>query len=368
MPDFPLARRVIHGAVAARVAPSVAVEIGDSAGVVWREAAGRLTYEPAAPPASAETVFDLASLTKVLATTPVAMRLVDDGRLGLDTRVADVVPDWRGADRAAVTVADLLAHSSGLPAHTPLYRSCSGRAAFERALCSEALAYRPQSASVYSDLGFILLGFLLERVAGEPLDRQFNRLRADVRDAGGQDSRCGPGTPPEIAFRPPAAWRERMAPTRPPTARLGRAHDENAAALGGIAGHAGLFGTAPAVGCLARAMLRTVSSAQGGSTLATDATAERFVRRADIPGTSRALGWDTMLPSSSCGRRMSARAFGHTGFTGTSLWIDPDAGIYLVLLTNRVYPEAGSADGVTALRRAFHDAVMAEGAFSNPSG
>jgi CubicO group peptidase (beta-lactamase class C family) len=368
MRDLPLSRRVIREAVAARVAPCVVAEIGDGERVLWREAAGRLTYEPDGPAASAETVFDLASLTKVLATTPIAMKLVDDGRLDLEVRVGDVVPDWRGADRAAVTVADLLAHTSGLPAHQPLYRSCSTKEDFGRAICAEALAYRPRGASVYSDLGFILLGFLLERVAGKPLDRQFDGIREAVWDVHTTASPSGPGALPEIAFQPPARWRERMAPTGPPSAPLGVAHDENAAALSGVAGHAGLFGTAPGVGCLARAMLRAVSGGTGGPTLATRATAERFVQRVDIPGSSRALGWDTMLPSSSCGRRMSVRAFGHTGFTGTSLWIDPDAGVYVVLLTNRVHPGAANADGVTALRQAFHDAVMTEGAFSNRSG
>jgi serine-type D-Ala-D-Ala carboxypeptidase len=368
MPDFPLSRRVIREAVAARVAPCIVVEIGNGEGVLWREAAGRLTYEPGAPAAAAETVFDLASLTKVLATTPVAMKLVDEGRLDLETRVGDVVPDWRGADRAAVTVSDLLAHTSGLRAHEPLYRSCSTKEDFERAICAEALAYRPRGASVYSDLGFLLLGFLLERVAGELLDRQFDGIRAAVWGGHTTASQSGPGATLEIAFRPPVGWHERMAPTGPLSAPLGAAHDENAAALNGVAGHAGLFGTAPAVGCLARAMLRAVSGAPDGSALATRATAERFVQRADIPGSSRALGWDTMLPSSSCGRRMSARAFGHTGFTGTSLWIDPDAGVYVVLLTNRVHPGAASADGVTALRQTFHDAVMTDGAFSNRSG
>ncbi len=368
MADFPLSRRVIQGAVAARVAPCVVAEIGDGAGVLWHEAAGRRTYAPAADAVSADTVFDLASLTKVLATASIAMRLVDDGRLDLEMPVAEIAPDWRGADRAFVTVADLLAHASGLPAHKPLYQSCSSREDFARAICSEPLTYAPRSASVYSDLGFILLGFLLERVAGEPLDSQFDRLCAAVWNAPRQDSRCCAGASPEIAFRPPADWHLRIAPTGPVGAPLGIAHDENAAALNGVAGHAGVFGTARAVGCLARAMLRAVSGAPGGSMLATHATARRFVRRAGIPGSSRALGWDTMLPTSSCGRHMSARAFGHTGFTGTSLWIDPDAGVYAVLLSNRVHPGAASVDAVTALRQAFHDAVMTEGGFSNQSG
>jgi serine-type D-Ala-D-Ala carboxypeptidase len=368
MPAFQLAQRVLDEAISAGVTPCAVAEVGDRTEAVWRQAVGRLTPDRSAPAASDDTVFDLASLTKVLAATPLAMQLVNGRRLDLRTRVAEIVPGWRGLDREAVSVADLLAHSSGLPAHQPLYRTCVGPAEFERAICSEPLAYRPASASLYSDLGFILLGFLLERVAGEPLDAQFERLRAGLDDAASRRDASGTARPLEVRFRPPAGWQDRVAPTRATISQLCVTHDENAAALNGVAGHAGLFGTAPAVGAVARAVLRAVLDAHGEPVLASRETVLRFVSRAGIPGSSRALGWDTMLPSSSCGAHMSARAFGHTGFTGTSLWIDPEAGIYVVLLTNRVYPESGSADGVNALRRAFHDAVMTEGAFSNRPG
>jgi CubicO group peptidase (beta-lactamase class C family) len=280
-------------------------------------------------------------------------------------RVADVVPAWRRADRAEVTVADLLAHDSGLPAHAPLHLSCLAKPDFERAISSEPLTHPPRSASVYSDLGFMLLGFVLERVAGEPLDGQFKRLCEALQDVGDWCSSSRTETIAEITFHPPAAWHARMAPTRSRPAPPGVAHDENAVALNGVAGHAGLFGTAPGVGWLARAMLRAVTGADDGPILARRETADRFVRRVGTPGSSRALGWDTMLRSSSCGSRLSARAFGHTGFTGTSLWIDPDAGLYFVLLTNRVYPEVRSAEGIRALRRAFHDAAVTDWAFSN---
>jgi serine-type D-Ala-D-Ala carboxypeptidase len=368
MPEFLLARRVIHDAVTSGVTPCAVAEIGDAHGMLWQEAAGRLTGDASARDASADTVFDLASLTKVLATTTLAMRLVEAAALDLAMRVAAVAPDWRGADRAGVTVADLLAHDSGLPAHAPLHRSCPAKQDFERAICSTPLTHAPRSASVYSDLGFMLLGFILERVAGAPLDSQFDRMY-EVLQAGHDENRSAlAGVKAEITFHPPVTWDARIAPTRSRPAPAGVVHDENAAALNGVAGHAGLFGTAHAVGRLARAMLRAVTGADGGSVLADRETAARFVTRVGTPGSSRALGWDTMLASSSCGSRLSPRAFGHTGFTGTSLWIDPDAGRYFVLLTNRVYPEVRSADGVRALRRAFHDAAMTDLAFSNRAG
>jgi serine-type D-Ala-D-Ala carboxypeptidase len=368
MAEFQRTRQVIREAVTSGVAPCAVAEIGDTHGIVWQDAVGRLTDDASAPGASAATVFDLASLTKVLATTMLGMRLAEAGALDLAMRVVDVVPDWRGADRAEVTVADLLAHDSGLPAHAPLHLSCLAKREFERAICSTPLTHAPRSASAYSDLGFMLLGFILERVAGAPLDSQFDGMCEAVQESGDRGSSVGTGTNAEITFHPPAAWNARIAPTRPPPTPPRLVHDENAARLDGVAGHAGLFGTARAVGHLARAMLLAVTGAEGGPVLASRETAARFVRRVGTPRSSRALGWDTMLPSSSCGSRLSPRAFGHTGFTGTSLWVDPDAGLYFVLLANRVYPEVRSADGIRALRRAFHDAAMADWAFSNRAG
>jgi CubicO group peptidase (beta-lactamase class C family) len=165
----------------------------------------------------------------------------------------------------------------------------------------------------------------------------------------------------EIQFAPPSLWRARIAPTEqdPWRGRLlvGEVHDENAAALGGIAGHAGLFGTAAAVGSYARHLLQVLDGRAG---VIRRATLEEFVtKRADIPGSSRALGWDTMLPTSSCGTLMSARAFGHTGFTGTSLWIDPEKDVYVALLTNRVHPTRAN-EAIKHVRPAVHDAVVEE--------
>ena len=368
MTEFPRTRRVVREALRSAVAPCAVAEIGDARGVVWQDAAGNLTGHTSAPEASPDTVFDLASLTKVLATTTLAMRLVGAGALDLAIRVAAVVPVWRRADRVDVTVADLLAHDSGLPAFAPLHRSCKTKQDFERAICSVPLTHPPRSASVYSDLGFMLLGFVLERMVGAPLDVQFERMWEALRVPGGADAPPRIDSAAEISFHPPAAWHERIAPTRPSPAPPGVVHDENAAALKGVAGHAGLFGSARAVGALARAMLRAVTGTEGGPVLASHETAARFVTRVGTPGSSRALGWDTMLQTSSCGSRLSMRAFGHTGFTGTSLWIDPDAGLYFVLLANRVYPEVRSADGIGAFRRAFHDAAMMDWAFSNRAG
>jgi CubicO group peptidase (beta-lactamase class C family) len=363
MPVFQAARRVLHEAAAARLFPCAVVEVGDRSRVLWREACGRLTFDIHAPEAGDDTIFDLASLTKVLATSVIAMRLVEGGRLDLRGRVADILPCWKGLDRGGVRVADLLAHSSGLPAHRPFYETCAGREAYEAAIGSERLEYEPGTRSLYSDLGFILLGFVLEDVAGEPLDAQFERVRGLVGP--GDPSRFTGDARLDIQYTAPVDAPDRVAPTDAGGRRPGGVHDANAAALDGVAGHAGLFGTANAVGAMARAVLRSIDGSPHGPVLAKQATAARFTSKAGIPGSSRALGWDTMLPTSSCGSRMSERAFGHTGFTGTSLWIDPGSGIYVVQLTNRVYPRGGSADAIARFRRTLHDAVMIDRTSSN---
>jgi CubicO group peptidase (beta-lactamase class C family) len=199
---------------------------------------------------------------------------------------------------------------------------------------------------VYSDLGFMLLGFILEAVGSLPA--QFDALRVQM------------GNIQDLQFQPPPVWKARTAPTREDALRgrrIGEVDDDNAWALGGVAGHAGLFGTAGAVGDYARHLLQILDNRIGAFQRETLLT---FVsRRTDVAGSSRALGWDTMLPTSSCGTRMSPRAFGHTGFTGTTLWIDPDREVYVVLLTNRVHPQ-GDNDAIARIRPALHDAVMGE--------
>lgn len=347
-PPFTGAHGILREAAASRAFPAAVIEVGRAARPEWRQAVGTLTYDRDSPPARDDTIFDLASLTKVLSTTPLVMRLVERGGLGLDDPVAQYLRTWRGSDREAVTLRDLLSHSSGLPAYQPFYRTRRGREAIEQAIAATPLEYSPNTKSIYSDLGFMLLGFILADVA--PLDAQFDALRGQMQN------------PEDLQFFAPELWKKRTAPTRQTETRgllIGDVDDDNAWALGGAAGHAGLFGTAAAVGACARHFLQVLSGRVGAFQRETMRT---FVtRRDDVPGSSRALGWDTMLPTSSCGTLMSSTAFGHTGFTGTSLWIDAENDIYVVLLTNRVYPDA-SNDAIQEVRRAVHDAVMRESA------
>jgi CubicO group peptidase (beta-lactamase class C family) len=342
---------LLSEAVQARVTPGAVVHIGTSAGPRWTLAAGHVSYAADAALVTAATVYDLASLTKVLATSALAMRHAAAGTLPLHTAIADRLPQF--AEWPRLTVADLLEHTAGLPAHRPLYRQAAGRAGYLVRIAAEPLAYAPRTTHEYTDLGFILLGVLLEDAGGAPLAAQFDRFVSDA--LGGAD----------VAFGLRGAWRARVAPTSVSQWRermlCGVVHDDNAAALGGAAGHAGLFGTAAAVGAFARWFLTLWHGRALVSAGITRSQVARFATRGTVPGSSRALGWDTMLPTSSCGTRLSPRAIGHTGFTGTSLWIDPDRDLYVVCLTNRVHAGGdGSGDGITTLRRAVHDAIALE--------
>lgn len=332
---------LLRDAVTRRVTPAATVETGSSRGPHEQLAVGHLTYEPHAPVCTIDTVFDLASLTKVIATTSLAMRAAEQDPRWLDAQIADLEPRWHGDDRAAVTVRHLLDHSSGLPAHVRLFEQAAGRAALLEHIVTTPLAYLPGTESRYSDLGFILLGLLLESRLGATLEALFAPIAARLD---------GP-----MLFTPPISMRAVIAPTERDPWRgrelQGDVHDENAAALDGVAGHAGLFGTARAVGSFAQMVLQSFAT---DTWLARRDTMHAFATRSSVPGSSRALGWDTMLPTSSCGTRMSSRAIGHTGFTGTSLWIDPEQDRYVVLLTNRVHPSR-DGDGIQELRRAVAD-------------
>jgi len=349
------AHQAIRDGIRRRVFPAAVAEAGDSAGARWSATEGTLTFEETAAPARIDTPFDLASLTKVIATTTVVMQLVADQRLRLDEPLTACFAEWRSADREAVTVRDLLEHASGLPARF-VDAPPRGRREFEHEICTMRLEYAPRTQSLYSDLGFILLGFIAADRGGASLAAQFNAITVRL-----------PPPPPrdygEITFELPPDVRRQAAPTSPMTddvrrgrRLLGEVHDNYAAALGGVAGHAGLFGPAPAVGAFARVVLRAARGDRTTTSPFTPPAVAQFTARSAVSGSSRALGWDTMLPTSSCGTRMSASAFGHVGFTGTSLWIDPARDRYFVLLTNRACG-GGTLDEMREVRRAFHDAL-----------
>jgi beta-N-acetylhexosaminidase len=361
--DSIVAHHVQRGA-----APGAALAIGRGGRLVRLRGYGTLDLRPGFAPASDSTIYDLASMTKVVATTTAVMMLVDDGVLDLNDPVRKYLPEWRGPPaKESVTLRNLLLHNAGLAPHGPLWRELRGRDQYRRRIAAMSLDYEPGAATVYSDFGMILLAFIVEQVSGRTLDaflkeRLFGPL--GMRDTGFNPLQWPYGTmslgiADEPSRGPPQPILPRIAPTEMDTIfRMrhvrGQVHDENGFALGGVAGHAGLFSSARDMAVFAQLMLNR--GFYGGARYIDPATVELFTTRAD-PGSSRALGWDTAEPNSSAGGLFSARAFGHTGFTGTSIWIDPETDLFIVLLTNRVNPTRANQRHVE-LRRDVADAVQ----------
>jgi serine-type D-Ala-D-Ala carboxypeptidase len=344
---FAAAFDVTQKSIDHRVFPGASIAVSSHGKLLALQAFGKFTYEPDAPAVTTATVFDLASVSKAVATTTMAMILYQRGLIDLDAPVVSVVPEFGGSDarRSDVTVRMLLAHSSGLPAYERLFFKTQNKDELLAAAFSTALTADPGARAEYSDIGFIILATALERVADESLDRFCQR------------EIFGPLGMVHTAYNPPASWRAAIPPTaddRTFRKRIiqGEVQDENASVLGGVAGHAGLFSTAEDLATFAHVLL------QGGSPLVRPETLALFTRRETAPaGTSRALGWDTPSSPSQSGKYFSARSFGHLGYTGTSLWIDPERQFSIAMLTNRTWPDC-SNKAITSVRPAFHDAVV----------
>ncbi len=293
------------------------------------------------------TLWDMASLTKVVALTSVLMTLVEDRRLRLDAPVQRYIPEFTGRWKRGVTVRHLLTHSSGLPSWRPLYKETASAAAALALAIATPLDTLPGRRMVYSDLGAIILGEIARRITKSPLD-----LYARERI-------FGPLGMQETYFRPDTSERPRTAPTEIDPWRQrhlrGEVHDENAFALGGVSGHAGLFGSAHDLARLARAYLN--GGTLEGRRVWSQRTIDRFTRVQNAQLSHRALGWETANGSNSGGHFMSPNAFGHTGFTGTSMWIDPENDVFVILLSNRVNPTRENRR-ITAVRTALADSVM----------
>lgn len=343
-------RAVLARAVADSAFPGAYAVVGDARGLTVGLGAGHIDWAPGAPRPDSTTLWDLASLTKVVGTTSAMLQLVATGRVALDSPVVHYLPTFAPPDapgKARITVRQLMTHSSGLPPWRPLYKETNSPAA----ALALALATHPDSAPgvhyVYSDLNFITLGALVARVTGEPLDVYLHQhvfAPLGMRDT---------------QYRPPTTEMARIAPTEYDPWRQrklrGEVHDENAFALGGVSGHAGLFSTGADLSRLARAYLD--HGTLDGRRVFDSATVARFTRAQDTTISRRALGWETPTGGNSAGHYFSRNAFGHTGFTGTSMWMDPDRGVYLILLTNRVNPTRMNTK-IGGVRVALADAVM----------
>ncbi len=351
-------RAVVERAIGAKTFPGCFIEVGSSRRVLWREGFGALdSTRPQRP--TARSVYDLASVTKVVSTSLVVMALVDAGALRLDAPVTDYIPEFAEAGRdrerrrwrRRVTVEQLLTHSAGLADWLPLYDEARDYAGVVQGAVRAPLERRPGARTLYSDLDFILLGELVARATGRALvELEREHVFAPL---GLVETRRGP-LPADMLARA-AATSER------PEGDFWRGivEDRNARTAGGVTGHAGLFSTSEELGALARALLR--AHAGDDSVFASERLREFTTRRRLVPGSSFALGWDTPTRGlSTAGDHISRAAFGHTGWTGTSLWIDPKRDAYVVLLSNRVHPRHTRAGrrAMYQLRRAVHDAVF----------
>jgi CubicO group peptidase (beta-lactamase class C family) len=348
---FSSAFAILEKAIAGRAFPACSIAVTFRGELVAHKAVGRFTYDLASPEVTTASIFDLASLTKVIATTAMAMLLYERGLLDLEAPVTAIVPEFAGASdshdarRREVTLRMLLAHSSGLPAYEKLFLRAKTREDLLQAAFTTPRTAAPGERAEYSDIGFIILGVALERLADESLDVFCQR------------EIFGPLGMTHTTFNPASALKDSIPPTaddRTFRHRViqGEVQDENASILGGVAPHAGLFSTAEDLAIFAHAMLN------GGCPILRSSTIELFSRRESAPeGTSRTLGWDTPSAPSQSGKYFSARSFGHLGYTGTSLWIDPERHLSISLLTNRTWPDCQN-QAIKQVRPAFHDAVI----------
>jgi len=342
---------VLDRAVADHAFPGGVLAVG-SHNTLAVHAFGRQTYDANSPAVTPETIYDAASLTKSVVTATLVEMQVETGQIDLDATVAHYIPEWAGGPnpdwRSRVTIRNLLTHTSGLPAHEDFYKTIKTPQEMIAQICALPLAYEPGTQAVYSDLGFILLGEIVQRVTGRPLDQL---ARERIFEPLGMES---------ATFKPGASLLPRIAPTEMDTTwrkRLihGEVHDENAFAMGGVAGHAGMFATAPDLAAFCQMVL------DGGiyahKRLLARATLDLFTAPSTLGQGTRTLGWMLPTENSTSGHFLAPGSFGHLGFTGTSIWIDPSRELFAILLTNRVYPTRDN-EKIQQVRPAVHDAIV----------
>jgi beta-glucosidase-like glycosyl hydrolase/CubicO group peptidase (beta-lactamase class C family) len=365
---FQSAYEVIESAIADKAFPGATLAVGYQ-GKVAIHAFGELSYDAHAPAVTEETKYDIASLTKVVATTTLVAKLVEGDfpvPLDLDAKVERYLPEWSGNTqespqqkewRSRVTVRHLLTHTSGLPPFKEYWRTSKGKQDTLSRIFAEPLDYEPGTKEVYSDLGIILMAEIVERLTGRTLDDLANTYIFD------------PLKMSNTMFRPPKKLWPQIAPTEIDNNlrhRLlqGEVHDENAAVIGGVSGHAGLFSTAPDLAAFCQMLLNGGTYAH--QRILRRATIAQFTAPQQLSAGTRALGWVVPTEGSSSGHFFSPHSFGHTGFTGTSIWIDPDRDLFVVLLTNRVNPTRENQK-IAKVRPALHDAVMESLGLATPA-
>ncbi len=351
-PQFAPLDEIVEGGIKRGIYPGAVVVVGRRGSVLYSRGYGHLTWDPKSPvPTPDSTIWDLASLTKVTATTPAVMRLVEQGRVDLDRPVATYLPRFSGGRKAEVTVRMLLDHTSGLRSYVQFFRLAPTRDSAIALLYAEPLRRPPGKSAEYSDLNFLLLGLLVDRVAAEPLDR-FATREVFV-----------PAGMLRTMFTPPRALYESVVPTGVWHGHPSRGvvNDQNAVRFGEVAGHAGLFSTGTDLARYARLWLS--EGTVGDRRVFESGTIRRFLQPGASSG-NRLLGWERRDPPGkdpvAAGTLLTDSTYGHTGWTGTELWLDPVRDLYLIFLTNRAYdPRVGrSISELRAVRARLADAAV----------
>lgn len=319
--------QTLQSGISDNVAPAIVCLVGRHGKIVYRNTLGRMTYSDDALPAEMNSIFDMASVTKVVVTTTLSMIYYDRGLLDLDAKLGKYLPEAKNGDR--VTIRQLMTHTAGFVAWEKFYLKYTNREKMLSDIFQKDLIYEPGTATTYSDLGIITLTAVLEEIGGMPLDEL---AKQEIFD---------PLSMKDSMYNPPSELIERIVPTEddPWRGRVvhGEVHDENTVVLGGVSGHAGLFSTAEDLALFCQMYLN--KGVYGGVRFFSEETLKLFTTRQDVDAeSSRALGWDTPSGRNSAGSLLSKSSFGHTGFTGTMLWIDPENNMFIILLTNRVHP------------------------------
>ncbi|MBE2218763.1 MAG: beta-lactamase family protein [Ignavibacteria bacterium] len=363
--DFSVVDKLIEDGVRSQAYPSAVLVVGNSKGIIYQNAYGRLTYGEESQVTTLRTIYDLASVTKVIAATAAIMKLYDDGKLDLNAPVYQYIPEFNNNGKSDITVYNLLVHNSGLTAWTPFYQdpNLDTPQKVKDAIYNCSKEYETGSRTLYSDYNAFLLGEIVLRISGLPLDKfckeniysKLNMTDTDFLQPMSEDYRIAP-------TENDTYWRNQLL--------VGYVHDELAAILEGVSGNAGLFSTGPDLFKFMQMMLnngrytdeRRMSPQALQDTLYSPATVELFTAKATGLGyaNSRALGWDTKPEATKypppCGTRFSNNSFGHTGYTGTSVWCDREKDLIVIFLTNRVYPTRGNEE-VRSIRPKVHDEV-----------
>jgi CubicO group peptidase (beta-lactamase class C family) len=329
--------------------PGCAISFGFRNRIVFQEAFGHFSYDLQSKTVQNSSIFDLASVTKVVATTTIVMILFDQGRLNLDWKVVDVVPDFKGKNKELVTIRHLLTHSSGLPGWIQFYLTMKGKEPIFKEICQTDLIYQPGAKTIYSDLGMILMQKVIETITQKPLNLLVKELIT------------GPLNMTRTFFNPEQQYLSEIVPTEVSDFHKqlvrGVVHDENAFVMGGVSGHAGLFSSVEDLSVFCQMYLN--GGIYNFERVLEPETIKLFTSRQNqVEGSTRALGWDTRSEQESMsGDFMSLQAFGHSGFTGTTVWIDPVYDLFVVLLTNRVHPTRENQK-IRKVRPMVHNFVM----------